>query len=106
MHMLLTSLSATIYQSQIPILQYGQRHVDQMSIMHLRYVITGEVTPWIGNLITYITDPLIMRTRNHILNHTTPGAQNCPNKNKYGKPKKEGKHNISYKRHHHPPYPP
>ena len=58
MHMLLTSLSATIYQSQIPILQYGQRHVDQMSIMHLRYVITGEVTPWIDNLITYITDPL------------------------------------------------
>jgi len=40
MHMLLTSLSA-IYQTKMPILQYGQRHVDQMSRAHLRYVLTG-----------------------------------------------------------------
>jgi len=35
MHMLLTSLSA-IYQARVPILQYGQRHVDQMRRAHLR----------------------------------------------------------------------
>ena len=57
MHMLLTSLSA-IYKGQIPILQYGQRHVDQLSIMHLRYVLTGEITPWMDNRITYVTEPL------------------------------------------------
>ncbi len=40
MHMLLTSLSA-IYQENVPILQYSPRHADQLSRMHLRYVITG-----------------------------------------------------------------
>ena len=44
MHMLLTSLSA-IYQGRVPILHYSQRHVDQMSIAHLRYVLTGEIVP-------------------------------------------------------------
>ena len=57
MHMLLTSLSA-IYQGQVPILQYVQRHVDQLSRAHLRYVLTGEIVPWIDKLITYISDPL------------------------------------------------
>jgi hypothetical protein len=57
MHMLLTSLSA-IYKGQIPILQYGQRHVDQLSKMHLRYVLIREITPWMDNHIMYITDPL------------------------------------------------
>jgi len=56
MHMLLTSLSS-IYQGRVPILQYGQRHVDQLSRMHLRYVLAGEITPWIEKLITYITCP-------------------------------------------------
>jgi hypothetical protein len=46
MHMLLTSLSA-IYQANVPILQYSQRHADQLSRMHMRYVLTGEMTPWI-----------------------------------------------------------
>jgi hypothetical protein len=55
MHMLLTSLAA-IYQGRIPILQYGQRHVDQMSRAHLRYVLTGEIPPWIDKLITYLSD--------------------------------------------------
>ncbi len=57
MHMLLTSLSA-IYQGRVPTLLYGQRHVDQMSRAHLRYVLTGEIVPWLDKLITYITDPL------------------------------------------------
>ena len=26
--------------------------------MHLRYVLVGEITPWIDNLMAYITDPL------------------------------------------------
>ncbi len=56
MHMLLASLSA-IYQGHVPILQYGQRHVDQLPRAHLRYVLTGQITPRIENLITYITDP-------------------------------------------------
>ena len=56
MHMLLISLSA-IYQGRIPTLQYGQRHVDQMSTTHLRYLLTGEITPWIDKLITYLSDP-------------------------------------------------
>ena len=54
--MLLTSLSA-IYQGHVPILQYGQRHVDQLSRAHLRYVLTEEIIPWIDKLIAYITDP-------------------------------------------------
>ena len=33
-------------------------HVDQLSRMHLRYVLTGEMTPWIDRLITYISNPL------------------------------------------------
>jgi hypothetical protein len=56
MHMLLTSLSAK-YQAKIPFLKYGQRHVDQMSEAHLRYVLTGEVAPWIDKYITYLSDP-------------------------------------------------
>ena len=35
LHMRMTSL-ADIYQGNIPILQYNQRHVDQLSRMHLR----------------------------------------------------------------------
>ena len=80
MHMLLTFLSA-IYKAQVPILQYGQRHVDQMPRAHLRYVLTGKIAPWIDKLLTYLSDPTIQRTRNLIVNHTTPGAQKCPNKN-------------------------
>ena len=56
MHMLLTSLSA-LYHTRIPIIQYGQRHVDQMSRAHLRYILTGEIPPWIDKLITYLSDP-------------------------------------------------
>ncbi len=56
MHMLLTSLSV-IYQAKVPILQYGQRHVNQMSRAHLRYVLAGEIAPWINKLITYLSDP-------------------------------------------------
>ncbi len=44
MQMLLTSLSV-IYQGHVPILQYGQRHVDQLSKAHIRYVLTGEIVP-------------------------------------------------------------
>jgi hypothetical protein len=54
--MLLISLSA-IYQAKIPILQYGQRHVDQLSRAHLRYVLTGELAPWVDKYITYLSDP-------------------------------------------------
>jgi len=56
-HMLLTSLSA-IYQGNVPILQYSQRHADQLPRLHLRYVLTGEMTPWIEKLITYLSDPM------------------------------------------------
>jgi hypothetical protein len=56
MHMLLISLSS-IYKARVPILQYGQRHVDQMSRAHLRYVLTGEIAPWIAKLVTYLSDP-------------------------------------------------
>jgi len=56
MHMLLISLS-TIYQGRVPILQYGQRHVDQQSRAHLRYFLTGEKAMCIDNLVTYISDP-------------------------------------------------
>jgi hypothetical protein len=55
--MLMVSLSA-IYQGTIPILQYIQRHADQLSRMHLQYVITGDLTPWIDKIITYLSDPL------------------------------------------------
>ncbi len=57
MHMLLTSLSA-IYHGRVLILQHDQRHVDQLFRAHLRYVLTGEIAPWIDKLITYISDPL------------------------------------------------
>jgi hypothetical protein len=56
MHMLLTSLFA-IYQARVPILQYGQRHVDQMSRAHLRDVLTGEIALWIDKLITCLSNP-------------------------------------------------
>jgi hypothetical protein len=55
-HMLLTSLTA-IYQGQVPLILYGQRHVDQLHRAHLRYVLTGQILPRIKNLITYIADP-------------------------------------------------
>jgi hypothetical protein len=57
MHILLASLSA-IYQGNVPILQYSQRHADKLSRMHLRCVLTGEITPWIDRILTYISDPL------------------------------------------------
>ncbi len=55
--MLMASMSS-IYQGNILILQYNKRHVDQLSRMHLRYVLTGEMTPWIDKLITYIPNPI------------------------------------------------
>jgi len=73
MYMLLTSPS-TIYQGQIPILHYGQRHVDQLSILHLRYVLTGENTPWIDTLITYIIDPLNNEDPEPHGKHIAPGV--------------------------------
>jgi hypothetical protein len=57
MHVIITSLSA-IYQGHVLILHYGQRHADQLPRMHLRYVLLGEMTPWIDKLITYLSDPL------------------------------------------------
>ena len=45
MHMLLTSLS-TIYQGTVLVLPYSQSHAHQLSRMHPRYVITGEITHW------------------------------------------------------------
>ena len=29
-----------------------------MYIAHIRYVLTGEISPWIDKVITYISDPL------------------------------------------------
>ena len=86
--MLLISLSA-IYLGQIPILQYGQRHVDQMSRMHLRYVLTREIKPWIDNFITYITDPLNNEDPEPYIKSYNAGAQKFPNKNSYKKKKKK-----------------
>ncbi len=57
MHMILTLLSA-IYHGPVPILQYNQRHADQLSNMHIWYVFTREMTPWIDRLPTYLADPL------------------------------------------------
>jgi len=79
MHMLLTSLSA-IYQDQILILQYGQRHVDQMSRIHLRYVLTREITPWIDKIITYISDPLNNEDPEPHSKSYSAGAHQCPKK--------------------------
>jgi hypothetical protein len=80
MHMLLTFLSV-IYKGQIPILQYGQHHVDQMSRMHLRYVLTREITPWIDNLTTYITDPLNNEDPETYSKSYNAGGTEMPNKN-------------------------
>ena len=57
LHMLLEFLSA-IYQGTVPIIQYIQRHAYQLSRMLIRYVITGELTPWIDKIRTYLSDPL------------------------------------------------
>ncbi len=57
MHMILTSLSA-IYQSHVPILQSSKRHADRLSRMHIRYILTGKMTPWIDRPITFISDSL------------------------------------------------
>ena len=34
-----------------------QRHADHLSMMHTRYVIAREVTPWANKLIQYLTYP-------------------------------------------------
>jgi hypothetical protein len=57
MHVVMPSISA-IYQGTVLVLNYSQRHVGQIARMHLRYVLTREVTPWINRLITNITDPI------------------------------------------------
>ena len=54
---MLTSLSA-IYKGHVSILRYSQRHADQLSRMHLRYLLTWEMIPWIDKLITYLSNPL------------------------------------------------
>ena len=40
----------------LSILPYNQRHADYVSGMHLRYVIMGELTPWIDKILTYLSD--------------------------------------------------
>ena len=97
MHMLLTSLIA-IYQGQIPILRYGQHHADQLSRMHLRYALTREITPWIDNLITFITDPL--NNEDPVPRSKTYNAvgTNLPESELARKNIKNGKLSITYKR--------
>jgi hypothetical protein len=46
-----------IFAFLIPKLSYSQSHANQLSRMHLRYVIKGEITEWTEQLIQYITDP-------------------------------------------------
>ena len=97
MHMLLTSLFV-IYPVIIPILQHGQRHVDQMSRMHIRYVLTREITSWIGNLVTYKTDPLNNADPEPHNKTCSAGGTILPEQELARKTKKEGKLNIRYKR--------
>jgi hypothetical protein len=53
--MLIVSLSA-IYQGVVSILPSSQRHDGQLSRMHLRYVIMGELTLQIDKILTHLSD--------------------------------------------------
>ncbi len=99
MHMLLTSLSA-IYQAKIPILTYGQRLVDQMSRAHLRYVLSGEISPWINKLVTYLSDPHNTEDPEpHNKTHIAGGTE-IPEQLLAQKSTKKGKHNKQQTSHH------
>ena len=97
--MLLTSLSA-IYQGHVPILQYGQRHVDQLSRAHLRYVLTGEIVPWVDKLITYIPDPLNNEDPEPHSKSYSAGGTEMPEQTLVKKIAKKGKHNKPKTKHH------
>jgi len=79
LHMLLVSLSA-IYQCKISSIPYSQRNAYQLSRMHLRDVITGELTPWIDKLITYRRDPHKMEDSESHSKPYSAGAQNWRDK--------------------------
>jgi hypothetical protein len=64
--------------------------------MHLRYVLTGAITPWIDNLITYITEPL---------NNEDPEPHSKTYNTGVKEHQKEGKLYISYKRLYQPTMP-
>jgi hypothetical protein len=98
MHMLLTSLT-TIYQVRVPNLQYGQGHVDQMSRAHLRYVLTGEIAPWIDKLITYLSDPHSTEDPEPHSRSYSAGGTEMPDKELVQKTTKRGKHNKPRKKH-------
>ena len=55
-HMLCSTLSA-IYQNQVPVLHYTQQHVNQLHRAQLRYLVTGELDEWIGELVALLTAP-------------------------------------------------
>ena len=99
MHMLLTSLSA-IYQGHVPVLQYGQRHVEQLSRAHLRYVLPGEIMPWIDRLITYITDPQNNEDPEPYSKSYSTGGTELPAPELVTKPTKKRKYNSLHKKHH------
>jgi hypothetical protein len=58
MHMLLTSLEATLH-GRIPILSHNQQHANQLSRLHLYYIVTGEVTRWSIDLMKHLSDPTL-----------------------------------------------
>ena len=53
LHMLLINLAA-IYQGKIPILRHTQAHAHQLSQIHLRYTLTGELDHSIAQIIQEI----------------------------------------------------
>ncbi len=73
MHMLLVSLAA-VYQSTIPSTPFNQRHAHQLSRLHLRYIITRELTSWATQLLTFLTDPTHIRIPISHNTHTLQAA--------------------------------
>ena len=58
LHMLLIKL-ATIYQGTLPTHRNTQTHAHQLSRIHLRYTLTGELDPSVPRIVRelHITDP-------------------------------------------------
>ena len=56
MHMMCSSFSA-IYQNGVPTLKYAQRHINKLHRAQLRYILTGTLDPWIGQLVELLKDP-------------------------------------------------
>ena len=57
MFMISTSLASIYQHAAPPTLPFRQAHMYQLHRAQLTYLLTGELIPWVGRFVRYLTDP-------------------------------------------------